>query len=143
MGKPVVGEVVVLAGAHLDVAPVLAARNDEAKADALEHQRYVRRLVSGDDLASAPLEADAHGEAEQRLAEIAHAHNVADGHAIFDLAHPDSDAASNRYWRLVDTDDSMPIAIRPPSAEDAARVRGLIEEAFALLDAGHRALAGL
>jgi HEXXH motif-containing protein len=88
------------------------------------------------------LETDARTEAEQRLAEIAHAPNVADGPAIFDLAHPDSDAASNRYWRLVDTDVSMPIAIRPPSAEDAARVRGLIEEAFALLDAGHRALAG-
>lgn len=87
------------------------------------------------------LETDAHGEAQERLAEIAHASNAADGPTIFDLAHPDTDAASNRYWRLVDTDVTMPVVIRPPQAADTARVRALIGEAFALLDAGHPALA--
>lgn len=87
------------------------------------------------------LDGNALDEAQRLLAEIAAAPNVPTGPQIVDLGDPAKSVEANRYRRLVDTDVDMPFTIWPPPAADAAHVRGLIDQAFALLDAGHPDLA--
>ena len=87
------------------------------------------------------LDTNAHDEAERLAAELAGAPNAPPGLRVIELADPDDDVQADRYRRLVDTDVDMPFAIHPPPASDAANVRGLIDSAFALLDAGNLDLA--
>jgi len=75
--------------------------------------------------------------AQSNLAEILAAGNHPGGPAVVALAAPQTDAASGRYARLVDTDPSMPFRIYPPPPPVAAAAREQIAAAFALMDAGH------
>jgi HEXXH motif-containing protein len=84
-------------------------------------------------------EADDFGTAERLLCEIATAPNVEDGPHIVDLAEPEADAAAERYVRLVDTDPDAKVLISPPGAA-SCRLRALIGQAFAMIDAGNPAL---
>ncbi len=84
-------------------------------------------------------EADELGSAERLLCEIVAAPTMADGPAIIDLADPGVDAAAERYVRLMDTDPDGQVAISPPGPA-SARLRALIGEAIALIDAGNSAL---
>lgn len=86
------------------------------------------------------IDANALDEAEQLLKEVAAAPNAPSELRILDLGDPLTDPSANRYRRLVDTDATLPFTISPP-ADGAARMRWLIAEAFALLDAGNPALA--
>ena len=79
--------------------------------------------------------------AKRCLAEILGAQNHPGGPAIVDLADPRTDAAADRYARLVDTDPRRPFRIHPPPAAVAAAARKRIAEAFALMDRGHPELA--
>jgi hypothetical protein len=87
------------------------------------------------------LDADALGEAEQLLKEIAAALNAPAELCVLALADPRVDAGADRYRRLVDTDESLPFTIEPPPPEKAAAIRALVAEALALMDAGNPELA--
>lgn len=78
-------------------------------------------------------------EAERLFKEIALAPNVEDGPRILDLADPLQDAAAMRYSSFVDGDPDCTITISPPG-DAALAVRGLITEAFGLIDAGNPSL---
>jgi HEXXH motif-containing protein len=87
------------------------------------------------------IEADQLDIAEKRVAEILAAPVQSGGPLIIDLLDPASDAASDRYGRLVDTDPSMPFRLMPPPAPAAASCRERIAAALTLIDAGHPELA--
>ncbi len=87
------------------------------------------------------LDADALDEAEALLKEIASAGNAPPELRIIELGDTATDRTANRYLRLVDTDVDLPFSIFPPSRADAAVVRALIAQAFALMDAGNPGLA--
>jgi hypothetical protein len=87
------------------------------------------------------LDADALDEAQGLLAELARSPNVAAGPAIVDLAEAREDVAACRYQRFADSDIDLPFRLWPPKQAETARVRALIGDAFALLDAGNPALA--
>jgi uncharacterized protein with HEPN domain len=87
------------------------------------------------------IDANALDEAEQLLNEIAAAPNAPPELRILDLGDPLTDRSANRYRRLVDTDATLPFTISPPTPDGAAHIRGLIAQAFSLLDAGNQALA--
>lgn len=87
------------------------------------------------------LDADALGEAERLLEEIAAAPNVLAELRVIELADPRVDAGADRYRRLVDTDESLPFTIEPPPPGKAAAIRALIAEALVLMEAGNPELA--
>jgi HEXXH motif-containing protein len=87
------------------------------------------------------IDADDLAAARRNLAGILAAQNHPGGPAVIELADPRSDAAADRYARLVDTDPGMPFRIFPPPAAVAAPARAQIAAAFALMDAGHAELA--
>ncbi len=83
------------------------------------------------------LDADAHDEAEALFQEIAAAPNVPLGPRIIDLGHADENREANRYHRFANSDPELPLIIAPPPADVARKVRQLLGEAFALIDAGN------
>jgi HEXXH motif-containing protein len=87
------------------------------------------------------LEANETGAAERLLAEIAAAPNAPLGPRIFELSDPAEDHLAERYRRLVDTDPEKPFILCTPPRDAALRVRGLIGDAFVLLDKGDPELA--
>ena len=87
------------------------------------------------------LDADDLDEAAVLFKEIAAAPNAPPGLRIIELGDTATDRMANRYLRLVDTDVDLPFSIFPPAPADAAVVRRLVGQAFALLDAGNPELA--
>ena len=118
---------------------------------AAEMERFLERLASGPvsplvfgiycDLVLA-IDANALDNAEELLRELVASPNAPADLRVLDLGDPNIDPSANRYLRLVDTDESLPFTISPPARSGAAAVRGLIAEAFDLLDAGNPRLAG-
>jgi hypothetical protein len=64
------------------------------------------------------------------------------GVLISEVGDPQQDTTAGRYARFfIDTDDSVKFEIFPPSREAAVNCRGLIKDAFDLMDAGDPELA--
>ena len=125
------------AGDHLRVAPDAAAaffaRLESGPVSPLVYGAYCDLVLA--------IDADALDEARQLVAEIIAAPNCRTGPRIIELKDPKTDARANRYLRLVDTDVDVPFGIAPPQPALAERVRGLLDQAFPLLERGNRPLA--
>jgi HEXXH motif-containing protein len=87
------------------------------------------------------VDADDLQSAGRHLGEVLAAANHPGGPQVIDLRDPATDAMSDRYARLVDTDPGMPFRIYPPPAAVAEAARVQIAAAFQLMDAGHPELA--
>jgi HEXXH motif-containing protein len=64
------------------------------------------------------------------------------GPRVVDLGDPRHDTKAARYLRYADTDADVPLTLSAPAPGEAAEIRSLIAQAFALLDAGNPSLAG-